>query len=91
MLSLKIKANPSPKGKTLRADQQRQIQAGTTAPVIVCYIFNSFQWGEMTEWPKVRHWKCRVPYPGTAGSNPALSAIRRGASNASNALSKRTK
>ena len=28
--------------------------------------------GEVTEWPIVRHWKCRVPQ-GTAGSNPALS------------------
>ena len=31
--------------------------------------------GEVTERPKVQHWKCCVPYPGTAGSNPALSAI----------------
>ena len=28
----------------------------------------------MTEWPIVQHWKCCVPQ-GTAGSNPALSAI----------------
>ena len=30
--------------------------------------------GEVTEWPIVQHWKCCVPQ-GTAGSNPALSAI----------------
>ncbi len=30
--------------------------------------------GEVTEWPIVLHWKCSVPQ-GTAGSNPALSAI----------------
>ena len=28
----------------------------------------------MTERPKVQHWKCCVPYPGTGGSNPPLSA-----------------
>jgi hypothetical protein len=28
----------------------------------------------VTEWPIVQHWKCCVPQ-GTAGSNPALSAI----------------
>jgi hypothetical protein len=31
--------------------------------------------GEVTEWPIVQHWKCCVPQ-GTAGSNPALSAIK---------------
>ena len=30
--------------------------------------------GEVTEWPIVQHWKCCVPQ-GTAGSNPALSAM----------------
>ena len=31
--------------------------------------------GEVTEWPKVQHWKCCVRVkPRTAGSNPALSA-----------------
>ena len=33
-----------------------------------------FRIGEVTEWPIVQHWKCCVPQ-GTAGSNPALSAI----------------
>jgi hypothetical protein len=33
--------------------------------------------GEVTEWPKVYDWKSYVPQKGTAGSNPALSAIRR--------------
>ena len=33
--------------------------------------------GEVTEWPKVQHWKCCVRQKCTAGSNPALSAIRR--------------
>src|SRR5262249_26087110 len=31
--------------------------------------------GEVTERPKVRHWKCRVGQKLTAGSNPALSAF----------------
>ena len=31
----------------------------------------------MTEWPKVYDWKSYVPQKGTAGSTPALSAIRR--------------
>ena len=35
--------------------------------------------GEVTEWPKVRHWKCRVCQKRTAGSNPALSAMQKAA------------
>jgi hypothetical protein len=31
--------------------------------------------GEVTERPKVRHWKCRVGQKLTAGSNPALSVF----------------
>ncbi len=34
--------------------------------------------GEVTEWLKVRHWKCRVRLVRTAGSNPALSVERQG-------------
>lgn len=31
--------------------------------------------GEVTEWSKVQHWKCCELQKGSAGSNPALSAI----------------
>ena len=30
--------------------------------------------GEVTEWPIVHDWKSCVPYKGTEGSNPSLSA-----------------
>ena len=33
--------------------------------------------GGVTEWLKVQHWKCCVPYPGTVGSNPTPSASLR--------------
>ncbi len=31
--------------------------------------------GEMAEWSKARHWKCRILQKGIKGSNPFLSAI----------------
>ncbi len=31
--------------------------------------------GEVAEWLKVLAWKVSVPHKGTAGSNPALSAV----------------
>lgn len=31
--------------------------------------------GEVAEWLKVLAWKASVPHKGTAGSNPALSAV----------------
>ena len=36
-----------------------------------------FHIGEVTEWLKVHAWKACVPYPGTEGSNPSLSALVR--------------
>ena len=33
------------------------------------------EFGEVTEWLKVRHWKCRVRLVRTVGSNPTLSVI----------------
>ncbi|CDQ10086.1 conserved protein of unknown function [Acidithiobacillus ferrivorans] len=33
--------------------------------------------GEVTERPKVQHWKCCVLQKGTVGSNPTLSANHR--------------
>ena len=30
--------------------------------------------GEVSEWPKVQHWKCCVRHKRTGGSNPPLSA-----------------
>lgn len=33
------------------------------------------RFGEVTEWPKVRDWKSRVPPKGTVGSTPTLSAL----------------
>ena len=32
--------------------------------------------GEVTEWPIVHDWKSCVPYKGTEGSNPSLSATK---------------
>jgi hypothetical protein len=47
--------------------------------LIVCAIprmRSETEYGEVSEWPNEHAWKACVPN-GTAGSNPALSAIRR--------------
>ncbi len=48
-----------------------------TPPFRLLFFF--YVYGEVTEWSKVRHWKCRVLQKGTGGSNPSLSAILRSA------------
>ncbi len=44
---------------------------------IACIGLHLRPYGEVTERPKVQHWKCCVLQKGTVGSNPTLSAILR--------------
>ena len=44
---------------------------------MLAIIYSSHPAGEVTERPKVQHWKCCVLQKGTVGSNPTLSAMLR--------------
>ncbi len=58
----------------------RRLSIGHSARVIALTLASEVHFvpsGEVTERPKVQHWKCCVLQKGTVGSNPTLSANHR--------------